>query len=144
MTHVRTAKVGSVSTDTHRTIDLLQAFADELEWLDPADPLVPEARAVITLDSAKWPICDSQEASDLVASLQDALNELAPPFCYFGTHPGDGADFGFWPCWESIEELPKVSDPSEAAELGEECTFVNDHGNVTVYGADGAVLLELV
>lgn len=150
--------VGSISHGTHRAPDLLEAFADELARIDSAaasaaieageaykhDNLIEEARAVLTLVHAGWRIEDdmAEAVSELVNDLQDALAEHAPAFCYFGTHPGDGSDFGFWPDMDSIDELPRVSDPSEADEH-DECAFVNDHGNVTVY-ANGAVALEIV
>lgn len=139
------ASVGSISHGTLRTIDLLVAFADELEYLDANRTyaeLIAEARARASSETA----AESDDAGDVVAELTDALNEFAPPYCYFGAHPGDGSAFGFWPDMDSIEELPRVADPADVPEggTGEECAFVNDHGNVTVYGADGRVILELV
>lgn len=137
--------VGSISSGTLRTEDLMTAFADELERIAPELSEIAEARAVATLANAGWlHVYESEEASDLVDALSDALSEHAPPFCYFGASDGDGADFGFWPSMESINELPCIADPSEVEGFGEECRFVNDHGNVTVYGADGTVLLDLV
>lgn len=38
----------------------------------------------------------SEEASELVTILMDELSAIAPDGHYFGAHPGDGADFGFW------------------------------------------------
>jgi len=26
----------------------------------------------------------------------DAMNDITPDGCYFGAHPGDGSDYGFW------------------------------------------------
>lgn len=142
------SSVGSISHGTLRTRDLLESFADELERCKAEGEhanMIAEARAVILLDDAGgYDVADSEAASDLVNSLHDALNEYAPAFCYFGNTEGDGSDFGFWPSMEQIEELPRVSDPSEVEGLGTECAFVNDHGNVTVYGADGRVLLDIV
>jgi hypothetical protein len=140
------ATIGSISHGTLRTEDLLEAFSDELKRLAPDHNLTTEARAVLTLIEAGWSskIVDSEEASALVAALQDALSEHAPPYCYFGNLEGDGSDFGFWPCMDQVEELPKVSDPSEVEGMGEDCVFVNDHGNVTVYAANGSVIWDCV
>jgi len=91
-------------------------------------------------------------AEELVnESIPNALQIFAPAYCNFGAHEGDGSDFGYWPCMDAIEELPKIADNSEEAIRAEQSEdystdvcYVNDHGNVTVYGADGSVLLELV
>lgn len=144
MTHKAT--VGSISHGTLRTADLLEAFANELEWLTTsANELVEEARAVLTLDRAGWSeLVDSEEASDLVSSMIDELNEHAPAYCYFGANEGDGSDFGFWPSMEAIEELPRIQNVEGEYIPAEDHAYVNDHGNVTVYAADGSVILELV
>lgn len=156
---MKTAHIGSISTGTLRTEDLLSAFASELESLilvngdhfcrpenfgerDRLNNLVGEAQDQWNEDGDG--LQDEEHAEYLVEELSTALEQFAPPYCYFGSHEGDGADFGFWPSHDSIEELPHVADRDEAKALGEDCKRVNDHGNVTVYGADGSVLLELV
>jgi hypothetical protein len=124
---------------------LIEAFAGELEWLSNTDRTDDESKLLVEADA--W---DEDSEGDLIGSgivndLIDALEARAPAYCYFGSLEGDGADFGFWPVMESIEELTHVADPSEVEKhLGEDCVFVNDHGNVTVYGADGVIVLELV
>lgn len=139
--------IGTISHGTLRTDDLMISFADELRRIAPDHDLVKEADAVQTLWAAGWlNVYEGEEAHELVDLLQDELSANAPPYCYFGNTEGDGSDFGFWPSMEAIEELPRVADPAEVPDggTGEDVAFVNDHGNVTVYGADGAILIELV
>lgn len=145
------ATVGSISHGTLRTEDLLDAFASELEDCITRNPELELAERE-RLTRLVWDAREFDEetadydGTELVIELKDALQEFAPPYCYFGASEGDGSDFGFWPSMEQIEELPRIadSDPDRARELGEDCIYVNDHGNVTVYGADGSVVLELV
>jgi hypothetical protein len=156
---MKTHPFGSISHGTLRTEDLLQAFASALEDMilvngdhysrpenfserDKLNALVDEAQDQWTEDGTE--LEDEEKAQEIVQELQGVLEQFAPPYCYFGAHEGDGSDFGFWPCMEQIEELPCVEGSDEAKELGEDCRYVNDHGNVTVYGADGSVILELV
>lgn len=39
-----------------------------------------------------------EKLSDILNSnIWEYLNQVAPDGCYFGAHPGDGSNFGFWP-----------------------------------------------
>jgi hypothetical protein len=69
-------------------------------------------------------------------SLIDALNEYAPAHFFFGTHPGDGSDFGYWLSDGFADDFDglKVSDTSEVPRgYSGEVLLVNDHGNMTLY-----------
>jgi hypothetical protein len=92
-------EIGSISHGTLRNLDLIEAFADELALCrgNEDHQIIQEARAVSLLASLNYDVADMESASELVNDLQDALNEYAPDGCYFGTHEGDGSDFGFWP-----------------------------------------------
>lgn len=154
MLTLRRPTIGTISHGTLRTPDLLEAFGWELQRI--SDDAAHQALAEEARRRAHYftgnDLPDGEEVeeteadSEMVNTLADTLNELAPPYCYFGNTEGDGSDFGFWPSMEQIEELPRVADPAEVPEggTGEDVVFVNDHGNVTIYGANGAVLIDFV
>ena len=92
----------SISHGTLRTQDLIPAFLDAVEEYAPAHyqalmaapfPFIP-AYVQDEGDGSEW--WDSEEANDKLNELFDILNDHAPEGCYFGAHPGDGSDFGFW------------------------------------------------
>ena len=148
------ASFGSISTGTLRTADLLASFAAELSHHVKAnfDNLEPKAiydyAATIGAAECNESIAehDPDHADDILTDLQEALQHFAPPYAYFGALEGDGADFGFWPSIDAVKEYcTQISDPADVENhLGEECFYVNDHGNVTVYAADGSVIWDCV
>jgi len=154
MTHEYKASVGSISHGTHRASDLIDAYAYELRCFrgNVGDGRLTAQEAVLLDMCDGWletatgedAMPDEDAAQTLLDDLCEALESRAPAYCYFGALEGDGADFGFWPCLEQIEELPRVENSDDAKALGEDCAFVNDHGNVTVFSGDGLVILELV
>ncbi len=132
----RKARIGSISSGTLRSKDLLPAFAGELELLDAAGRytgLVAESRSVDA---------DSDEAREVLGDLEQALGELAPPYCYFGAHRGDGADFGYWPDWDAVEADRRDGTLASGDELpadGAAATYylhISDHGNAELYAWD--------
>lgn len=91
--------VGSVSTGTLDTYDLVPAFLSALEMVnkDAYDEIVAEYHEEGALDVDGNPVTGKDETlSWLVADLIQKLNEEAPEGYFFGAHYGDGADFGFW------------------------------------------------
>ena len=76
---------GTLIEGTLRPAPLLCAFLGELKRFNP-----DEAAEF----SALWH--DHYSESEAVGALMGAINDYAPEGFYFGAHPGDGADFGWW------------------------------------------------
>lgn len=129
--------IGSVSTATLREEDLIPSFLWELRQMRP---LKRQHRQLIREIESRMETpgyYESEDAGyDLNEGLFDALNEYALPYFYFGAHPGDGADFGYWLSEGFEDEFDgiKVNDLSEipSGHRGE-VLHINDHGNMTLY-----------
>lgn len=153
-----TAELGTVSHGTMLKEDLIPAFIDVLRHHHPEHALIAEYDA---LPDCEWnELTEEQEEQTdcMLDELFDALSEFAPPFCYFGVHPGDGSDYGFWfdsdalddarRCKECID-LEDHLDAEEVAQLitaagADAACYVNDHGNITLYNCNGQIILEIV
>lgn len=128
----RTYTFGSISHGTMRDEDLIDAFSSELHYLAKANKRIKEFRALLKECESYAP----DDAPDIVNDLFDALQELAPPYFYFGAHPGDGSDYGFWMYGDMQSDFDglQVSDTSEVPRgYSGEVLHVNDHGNMTLY-----------
>ena len=134
---------GTVSHGTLRNEDILPALIDVLVDLNDA----AAGRALAEIDaieeSGDW---DGDRPYWLLDRVIEQLQKYAPEFSYFGTHPGDGSDFGYWPDTDHIEVSIADGDAIAVSDLAEipadyvGLVFIqNDHGNLT-YGyvpADG-------
>ena len=149
-------ELGTVSEGTLRTEDLLEAFADALERLAGTSDLVKDAHDLL-MANADWDWDDLGEAQQIVSDLEGALQEYCPPFVYFGAHPGDGADFGFWPDHDALQDALRYeseeTDDSDTWRIHDcDCNsqacgllvHVSDHDNVTVMDMDRNVLWSCV
>jgi hypothetical protein len=160
-----------------RPEDLIPTFTTELLWNSRRKATVGDVSQTRKRDHARFAFetgkciagnCDhdhkgeyfSSEAADTdLETLYDMLNEYAAPYCYFGSHPGDSADYGWWLSedWDSefidathngapALRKPFPGEPADRGvslrvnDLAEvpawfrgEVAVVNDHGNVTLY-----------
>jgi len=136
--------IGSISHGTMNPEHLIPTFIDELEyWAKQADNqehlgLIEEIEDRIENQDDYY---ESESANEDLDALFDALNEYAAPYFYFGALPDDGSDYGFWLCEDSIDcafDGMKVEDLSDVPDDYEgEILHVNDHGNISLYVADG-------
>ena len=154
-----TKTIGTLIHGTTRTQDLLPAFIGEIAktkelsaeyaqmTTSGAFSYIP-AYAEEDDDSEWW---DSEEAQSKVVECMELLDEVAPDFCYFGSHEGDGSDYGFWVDWEGLEMAEHDGDIRrvEAGNgwpdgyRGGYLLEVNDHGNTTLRTKD-SIVWELV
>lgn len=94
----------SISWATLRPQDLIPSFLDAIQAIAPAhyedflaSPFGPVPAYVQDEgESSDW--WASEDAQALLESLFDILDEHAPEGFYFGSHPSDASDFGFWEC----------------------------------------------
>jgi len=152
--------MGSVICGTMLPKDLIPAFTSELDSLVkhkiPNFPIVEskvrKAHRQLVRDAESWmaEATQSEEETgiegweldeigeDYLEDLYNALDCYAGPYFYFGAHPGDGADHGWW-LSEDWEELLKEDGgikvnnwdlvPKGFVGL---IAVVNDHGNVSL------------
>lgn len=88
--------IGTVIRGTLRPEDLIPAFRKELAILRDS------CRANVELPpNPDWK--DADDVDEVLTNLFDQLDLLAPAahhfhffVDFFGAHPGDGSDFGFW------------------------------------------------
>jgi hypothetical protein len=147
-------QLGSISTGTLRTEDLIEAFNNALtqihngHYYDIGEMMSDEEGNAA--EFGKQP-SDDELQRRVVDHLMDALQETCPPFVYFGTLEGDGADFGFWVDMDGLNEA--LRDPEHTLIDGqlyavprdeEVLVQVSDHGNVTVMDMQRNVLWSVV
>lgn len=146
--------LGSISTGTLRPQDLLPAMISAAEDLrlsrDERKTVTKLAKRVQRIANGEFGDHDAYWTDETCDwdrdTLDTILNNHAAPYFYFGSHPGDGADLGYW----LSESIPddfdglKVNDTSEVPRgYTGEVLHVNDHGNMTLYAASRGRLREV-
>lgn len=141
---IKSWPMGSVSSGTMQERDLIPAFLDELDWqvrrnkargyLKEINRIRRAADKEITEELDDY--FTSEDASFDLEYLFDALNDFSARYFYFGSHMGDGADYGYWLSEDFEYDFDglKVEDLSEVPkDYRGEVLHINDHGNMTLY-----------
>lgn len=164
MTTKQLIHFGTIISGTLRDDDLYPEFLRELQSLNPSR--AAEYPETWPGDNPDW-----DYISDLMDDIDSSIEE---PFVYFGSHEGDGADFGYWVAWNALDDAIRygeivqieagqdwyVSDDDGQIFLGdpdsnritpvansagaEYVLAVNDHGNATLYALDGSEIWSVV
>jgi hypothetical protein len=99
----KVAEPGTIIAGTMRPFPVANTLLAALEYLDLeaydliVDAMPPDMADGRWDDAREAEYWESEAGAYLIEALFDALQECAPPGHYFGSHPGDGADVGFWP-----------------------------------------------
>src|SRR4029077_14690750 len=93
---VRNHNIGSVSSGTMRPEDLIPSFLWTLQHQKPLRREHGKFCTAINKRMDTTDYFDGDDASEDLQELFDALDCYSPQGFYFGSHPGDGADYGWW------------------------------------------------
>ena len=96
---------GSLIHATMRSCDLAPAFLEAIKETPEHARIMKsinnedsDLRVItdpeVTNTDERW---ETEEMSFFIIELFDILNAYAPEGYYFGSHPGDGSDYGYWP-----------------------------------------------
>lgn len=134
---------GTVSHGTMRNVDLIPAFLCVLqecnspawEQLQMQPHPLPPSYALEDPQSDWW---NSEQADYFVHELFGALDDCAPDGHYFGAHPGDGSDFGFWPSeeYEGNGRMPEFWFRAGSIERGAKYAWKDGYARVTSRGVE--------
>ena len=129
--------IGTVSHGTMRNEDLIPKFVYILKQFSKGKNKVQYKECKEIEKRMKSENYFQSEESDFdLEFLFDALQDYALPYFYFGSHPGDGSDYGFWLSENMEEDFDgiKVSDLSGVnKDYAGEILVINDHGNMSLY-----------
>jgi hypothetical protein len=88
----------SLSEGTMRAEDLIPCFISALRSIDADNNGLMLSLEQLEADMQNEDYFDTDSAQLDLDYLFDTLNQYAPDDYYFGSHPGDGCDYGFWQC----------------------------------------------
>ena len=140
--------LGSYSSGTMRSEDLIPTFLDALESVDPvrAREIRLENLSLLNALDAKGEAWDAlaEEASMFVDDLFDVLNEYCAPYTYFSASEGDGADYGCWAEVDALKEDMTYGDVLDFDKVdthdlidGTLVAHISDHGNIELFQSNG-------
>ena len=133
--------MGSISSGTMCAEDLIPTFASELEYRAKHDKhvrsverrkhlkLVRDIETAMEHDGNNAdldPYFESEDADYDLSDLFDALDAYSAPYFYFGSHPGNGADYGYWLSESWDEDF--LGNPGLAFALRESAQYRALHG----------------
>jgi len=162
--------LGSISHGTLRAQDLFDAFLHEAKQRFPKHQTVKDAleAALDTVteygddETVRYSVHYSENFAELVNELQELLDTELHPFWHFGSHEGDGSDFGYWVNHWSLGDACSDGEVIATQDLshvkfargkhplrvdGTESdasyvAVVNCHGNTTLYTATGRFMWD--
>lgn len=87
----------SVISATHRPQDLMPAFLDVIKnTAEYVQLMINDEIPSYAMEDDENEYWDSEDCMFFLDDLFNVLDQYAPDNYYFGAHPGDGSDFGYW------------------------------------------------